>query len=133
MNDIESLWDGKYGYFAGSYQHLVESFATVVIDVANGNYQGDCLYLLRNGTQWGFLSVGYGSCSYCDALEGCASLSDVLSLRDSIEQDAKWFETLEETKQYIYDEGRKYSWYAHEDGWNEFVEKVKGYEDHQVS
>lgn len=129
MNAIEEKWvDDGYPWFNGHYHDLVESFATIVIDVCNGHYQGDYLYLLRNGTQWGFLSVGFGSCSYCDALEGCGSLDDVLMLRDGLEQEAKWFETLEETKQYIYDEERRYSWYAHEDGWNEFKKKVENYE-----
>lgn len=121
--------DAEFFYPEGSYYDLVEKNADVLIAHTLGSYQGDMLFLLRNGDQFGFLVVGYGSCSGCDSLEACESQEAVDSLAERIYDGIKWFDTLDEAKGYITNlNERNLSWYAHEGGWPEFLEKVKNYE-----
>lgn len=123
MNDTE------YFYPTESYGDLVEKNAEILVESTLGSWQGDMLFLLRSGDQFGFLVVGFGSCSYCDALEGCESQEEVDNLAQSLYDGIKWFDSLEEAKNYIADQDeRNLSWYAHDGGWPEFLEKVKTYE-----
>ena len=42
----------------------------IIIDVTLGEYQGDNMYVLKQGDSYALLILGYGSCSYCDFMEG---------------------------------------------------------------
>jgi hypothetical protein len=121
MSDVE------YFYPEESYYELVEKNADVLIEHTLGSYQGDMLFLLRNGDQFGFLVVGYGSCSGCDSLEACESQEAVDSLAERIYDGIKWFDSFDELKSYVLDDNKDLEWYAHEGGWPEFLEKVKNY------
>lgn len=56
------------------YDDLVESFGyDVLVAEEEGDYQGDTMYLLRRGAEYGVLVFGWGSCS-------AAMLSRVASL-----------------------------------------------------
>jgi hypothetical protein len=58
------------GYASTSYDLIVLSWGyQVILADACGSYHGDYVYLLGDGDRRGFLIVGYGSCSGCDALE----------------------------------------------------------------
>lgn len=129
MNGIEELWDTTWNtpWFNGSYHNLVEDFAEIEFSQTLGYYQGDYLYVLKDDDRYGFLVVGYGSCSYCDALEGCESLDDVYNLRNSIRDNVKWFDSFDELKSYVTDDNKDLEWYAHEEQWPEFLEKVNNY------
>lgn len=76
-----------------SYFALVESMGYEIITHADeGQYQGDSFFLLRdkNRGEFGYLNFGWGSCSCCDALEGCESIADVVKLRDDLHTSIKW-------------------------------------------
>ena len=129
MSDIEGKWmDQDYPWFDGSYADLVEDFGTVVLSESFGTYQGDMFYIFKKDGRYGFLTIGYGSCSGCDALEACQSISDLYDLQASLRNDIVWFSTLEKLKFYVLSENTELQWYAHEDGWNDFALKVKNYE-----
>lgn len=94
MQHWKPLWDApeedKYGWDL-DYDKIVKSFRyDLLASVTLGSYQGDILYLLQNGDQYGFLCVGYGSCSGCDALEACDTRADVEQLRKSLHDDIVW-------------------------------------------
>ena len=118
----------EFFYPEVSYYDLVEKNAEVLIEHTLGSYQGDMLFLLRSGDQFGFLVVGYGSCSGCDSLEACESQEAVDSLAERIYDGIKWFDSFDELKSYVLDDNKDLEWYAHEEQWPEFVEKVKNYE-----
>lgn len=121
MSDVE------YFYPEESYYELVEKNADVLIEHTLGSYQGDMLFLLRNGDQFGFLVVGYGSCSGCDSLEACESQEAVDSLAERIYDGIKWFDSFSDLKEYVLHDNRDLEWFPYEAGWDDFVEKVNNY------
>lgn len=94
--------DGGYGNgFNGGYSEIVESWGYAIAAKARlGDYQGDHLYLLRDNDQYGLLTVGYGSCSGCDALEGCDTHEEVENLRASMHSSIQW-KSADETRDYL--------------------------------
>ena len=86
---------GDYGSgFRGDYDTIVESFGyEVMFAVSTGDYQGTIYYLLRDGTRFGTLDVGYGSCSGCDSLAACETPNQVIELQRDIFAGIKWYES----------------------------------------
>jgi len=76
--------------YEANYNPLIESFGTVLLQVDDDSYQGDSRVLLRRGDEYGILIFGWGSCTGCDALQGCNSYEDLEELRASLEADIKW-------------------------------------------
>lgn len=100
MNAIpKPLWAGE-NYT--TYGDIINSFGyEVVIEKDFGDYQGDFCYILKDGNRIGYLIVGYGSCSGCDALQDaepfCMCETDcvcdwsrVVNLRNSLLREVKW-------------------------------------------
>ena len=97
--DASKLDYGNHSWPTLSYHQIVDGFGvTVLAHEAVGDYQGDYLYLLKDGERFGFLVVGYGSCSGCDALEAvlsCRSVGEdlfesVQELADSLHREVIW-------------------------------------------
>lgn len=71
-----------------SWEWLVESWGYQIdFQEVIGSYQGDFVFGLRDGDRYGFVVIGYGSCSGCDALEAA-----VYSERWSVPAGAEWLE-----------------------------------------
>jgi hypothetical protein len=116
--------DEGFKTYSISYYSLAEEFGEIVETQDIGFYQGDILFLLKDGEKYGFLVQGYGSCSYCDALEGCGSYEDLQYLADSMEASVTWFDTAKEAYNYFL-EWDKNDWYTyHKDEVEEFRQKV---------
>lgn len=51
MNAIEEKWDTSWNdpWFNGSYHDLVKDFAEIEFSEALGHYQGDLVYVLKDG------------------------------------------------------------------------------------
>lgn len=98
MSRARTLWpkwiddSGSKTYRGDSpdYEHLVALFGTVIHTERLGGYQGDFYTLLRRPDAVGFLKFGYGSCSGCDALEGCDSYAEMDELIDRLESQVVW-------------------------------------------
>lgn len=89
-------------YLEGGYDGMIDSFRYVTLATARlGDCQGDALFFLRDGESYGFLSVGYGSCSGCDSLDGCGSREQVESLRASIHSDIAWQPSVSEAWEWL--------------------------------
>ena len=76
-----------------SYEGIVESWGYEVVGWETfGDYQGDYFVLLRDGDRWGFVSIGYGSCSGCDALEAACEdgPSVVEALSEELRTSVRW-------------------------------------------
>lgn len=106
-----------------SYDSLVASAGTIIKYWNIGDWQGDYVYLLRNGDRFGFTVVAYGSCSYCDALEGCDSQEEVDELKESIVNGIFWG-TAEEVEAYAIKEDAN-RWYYHEHEWKTIKRELK--------
>ena len=122
--ELDDSW-----FVCWSYQPMIDSFGEVLVQVDDNDYQGDTRVVYYKDGQYGFLNFGWGSCSGCDALQACDNEEDVDKLIDSLEQDVKWFDSLQELKAYITDSQRKYSYYSHEAEWADFVVKVLALND----
>lgn len=116
-------------YFStGSYQTIIEYFGEVIIQVCDSDYQGDTRVLLKRNGQYGILIFGWGSCSGCDALQACSDIHSLNELIDRLDNDIKWFDTVEQVKEYINSEDRELSYYWHEDEWESFKNQILGLE-----
>ena len=115
----------EYEWFepSESYDSLVASAGTIIKDWNIGDWQGDYVYLLKNGDKFGFTVVGYGSCSYCDALEGCDSQEEVDELKESIVKGIFWG-TAEEVEAYAIKEDAN-RWYYHDHEWKTIKRELK--------
>lgn len=82
---------GEYDPSLSSYDSMVGTFCDeIVCQMEVGDYQGDTFYILRKGEEYGFLVAGWGSCSGCDALAGCDTYDQLVSLRDDLERSTHW-------------------------------------------
>jgi hypothetical protein len=97
MKPIEQVYPDafKHGSFdaPGDYEPLIASLGYIrLIEVHEEEYQGTSFYLLKTWNKgWGFLALGWGSCSQCDALQGCESYADLDALRAQINDSIRWF------------------------------------------
>jgi hypothetical protein len=119
----------EYGYFSSPYEYqpIVDSFGTVLIQVDDNDYQGDSRVIYEKDGKYGYLNFGWGSCSGCDALQACDSYDDIESLISELENDIKWFDSLDDLKAYFTSKDWEldYSW--HSDETKEFVKQVLEY------
>lgn len=98
-------------FYAPSYDELVDSFGvTTLIEEHDDDYQGDSYYLLSNGSEFGILVFGWGSCSGCDSLEACDSREEVIALRDDLWNGIVW-RTEEDMIEYIKTKDWDLEWY----------------------
>jgi hypothetical protein len=90
-------------YWHSSYEEIVWDFGAEVTDTETlGSYQGDLLFLLRDGEQFGFLVVGYGSCSGCDSLEAAGeNVEKVQALADGLFNGIHWEPTAAAMVEYL--------------------------------
>jgi len=122
-NNQNSYW-GDFWY---DYQPMLDEFGEIIIQEDEEDYQGSTfvLYKLSNG-KYGFLNFGWGSCSGCDALRACCDIQGVQMLMDSLFEDIKEFDTLEDVKTYFNDEEtRKLSYFYHTEEFVRFAKRVK--------
>lgn len=104
------------------YTPIVESFGDIVIMEYMGSYQGDAVVLLKREGLWGFLIFGYGSCSGCDALQGCSTWEDVNDLIESM-----WLSIVWGTPKEIIDHMNRehLSWYTMDKEYNTIKLKIE--------
>lgn len=69
----------------------------IVLQVNERDYSGDSWLILGSADgygsgdqEFGYLSFGWGSCSGCDALAQCGTVSDQMSLRRELKRKIKW-------------------------------------------
>jgi hypothetical protein len=110
------------------YEPIITSFGNALIVVDDNDYQGDSRILYEQDGKYGYLILGWGSCSGCDALQACDSYEDIESLINELRNEIKWFDSLGELKAYVSskDWELEYSWHADET--KDFVAKVLLYE-----
>lgn len=101
------------------YDELVESFGFEVVSRRDvGDYQGDSMYVLKEGSRYGWLNFGWGSCSGCDALQGCSSYEELDELRKSLHDDIRWFDSAGDLASWLFErlsgavKGENYYWYG---------------------
>lgn len=112
-------------HYPYDYSPIYKSFGEVLLEDHDDNYQGDSRIILKNENRFGFLNFGWGSCSGCDALQGCNSYEELGVLIESLRLSIAWFDSLQELKDYIKNEDRNNtSYYNFVPKWPSFVEKA---------
>ena len=83
--------DEDFGYGLYDYSPMLSEWEILLSD-SQGDYQGATMYLLRDADsgRYGLVTIAYGSCSGCDALQGCSTWADVESLREHIHEGIHW-------------------------------------------
>lgn len=123
----ECLYRSDQGDFPSpsSYQPIIDYLGKVLVQVDDGDYQGDTRLVFSNNNQYGLVVIGWGSCSGCDALQSCTSYDEVNRLIDGIQNDIKWFDSLDEVKKHVSDEeAREVEFSYHSDEWLKFKNEV---------
>lgn len=115
-------WAKNYG----DYEPMVRSWPYEVVSFDTcGSYQGDHVVLLADGDRRGFLMIGYGSCSGCDALEAAKPWEDdgdwtgvrqiEREQRESIHWESSGPELADWLSARFADEGKGTDWYWYDD------------------
>jgi len=114
-------------YGPGNYQPIIDELGNVLVQVDDNDYQGDSRVLYEKDGKYGYLIFGWGSCSGCDELQGCENIWEIQVLMENLETNIRWYDTIDELKQYFKDKDwdLEYSWHAEET--KEFVDKVINY------
>lgn len=133
MHDIAGyLKESSYrdGLYLSSYDDLVRSFGhMIVMEEDIGYYQGDILYILRNEATgaYGWYVQGYGSCSYCDELEGMQddrlSVEEWREWQESNYERIKWYESA--SALYQNETANENDWYSYESDTQRFLDRFK--------
>ena len=120
------------------YDTWMEELGTVRAFANLGSYQGDYVYLIQDGDRWGTAIIGYGSCSGCDAYEGAAWDDEIAvqdgkeptavdSLRRDLQSNVRWFDSLDEARQYLLGDERQLQWWgAYAEELDQFVATLEG-------
>ena len=96
MKPLRDLYhvSSLYGTEEDEYEPLIESIGVkILVKVEDNSYQGDAICLLQDENdenRYGVLVFGFGSCSYCDALQGCKSYEELEELRNTLANSIFW-------------------------------------------
>ena len=126
---FEQFEDRNYVYC--NYEQLIGSFATILAQGSDHDYQGDSIVAVQhhNGL-YGLVIFGWGSCSGCDALQACNSIGELAELAEYIEGRTMWFDTFEELVEHVHNKDWEGTWLnKFEDGcvtrfkesWNKYI------------
>lgn len=130
IEDMEKLFNKS----SISYEDIIDTLCDEILVFEEiGSYQGDFLILMRKGNELGFVSVGYGSCSYCDPLEDCLDsysfenkIENLFEFRNDISSQVVWL-PYDKMKDYIMNKDFKLEYYSHLIGSNESISRLKNY------
>ena len=115
--------DGEFPYYLSGYTPILEEFGEILLRVDEDAWQGDTLVLYEKDGKYGWLRFGWGSCSGCDALQGCSSYKEIQELIDSLESSVQWFESKKEAIKFF----KTHDWegdYDNGEEQQEFVRKA---------
>ena len=117
-------WDDGYVYVSG-YGPMVEAAGEVLLWVTTGSYQGDYHVLLRGpGGDFGYISIGYGSCAGCDALQGCDTAEQIGQLAEGIQFGIRWEVDASAMRKWLLERDWEVQWmYSDFDEFKEFLSK----------
>lgn len=97
-------WSNPVSMFCSNigYHGLIESIEHEIITYFDEkDYQGSSVFILEDGDKIGYLVFGWGSCSYCDALQACDTIYDLEKLRTNLFDSIIWFDSKKDLKHFI--------------------------------
>ncbi len=115
--------ENGYFYVPGDYQPILNEFGEILVQVDDQDYQGDSRVLYRDGSRFGWLQFGWGSCSGCDSLLACGSMEDVQELIGQLQSEIKWFDSKKEAIKFFETHDWQGDYSSHADGQKEFIRR----------
>jgi hypothetical protein len=124
-NEKKEEWQSEFDEY--DYVPMLKEIGNIVLQVDEDDYQGDSWVLYDNDEKIGYLNFGWGSCSGCDALQACTTISEAQSLFDDLMSSVKWFGNIDEAIEYFESDARRmdYAW-SYQD-FRDFVHKSTAY------
>lgn len=117
-----------------SYHALLERYVDIEDSGAAGDYQGDYIFRVRerpgDGGRLGYVVVGYGSCSGCDAYEAALSWDngedtpEMDALAESIYADIRYGTVAELREAFLGVDGQANNWYYYDKELREEFERM---------
>jgi len=106
MIPIGQVYESRSRWDWDDYMPLIKSIDPGIdwlVAVDENDYQGDSLLLgkARDTGKFYFLTYGWGSCSGCDALQGCENWDDLESLRQDLAKDMREFASASEFLEWL--------------------------------
>ncbi len=83
--------EDQYSLGISDYDPLLSSMGfEIALRRDDDGYQGDSRLILRHGSLYGLLFFSWGSCSGCDRLQACKTVSDLEDLRRQLFNSIQW-------------------------------------------
>jgi hypothetical protein len=122
--------DWNEGFLGPSdYTPIINDIGKVLLRYDESNYSGDTFLLMvvetDNFYKLAYVEFGWGSCSGCDALQGCESYREIDEVYASIAGNIKTFESKENAIEYFNSAEFLSQWQSNEK--REFVELAIAY------
>lgn len=132
-HDWQALMSAAYpdvasGRFSSAYDYrpMGDKFGQVLAWRSDDDYQGDTFAVIRDGSRYGFLKFGWGSCSGCDALQACHGMDDIATLARELYDGIVWCDTLPECVAYAERAEERNEWYAKSGAFLAFLDEIRG-------
>lgn len=116
-----------YIYGPSDYQQILNEIGEILIQIDDNDYQGDSRVFYEKDGKYGYLIFGWGSCSGCDALQGCNTVEELQNLANGLEHSTRWFDSISEVQEYFNKKDWELEASYHSKETKEFVDKVKKY------
>lgn len=128
MKPIAEVYPDFKSEYTWDYDPLLQSFGhEILLKIDDEDYQGDSRLILRDNESgaYGLLIFGWGSCTGCDALQGCRSLLELEELRESIHKSITWRPSCRDLLNYIEQKDWETEFMWHEAEGKRFVHEAK--------
>ncbi len=108
------------------YNRIVSCFGEIKLASHDEDYQGDSRYVIYDPEtkKYGWLQIGWGSCSGCDAFYGCRSYEDMDALIAELYEDIVWFDTVKDAIDFFISHNWEGDYSYHEEKQREFVKQA---------
>ena len=118
-------WGDSYPYVSG-YGPMVEDSGEVLLWITTGSYQGDYHVLVRGpGGDFCYISIGFGSCAGCDALQACDTAEQIGQLAEGIQFGIRWEVDAAAMRKWLLERDWEVQWmYSDFDEFKEFLSKA---------
>ena len=134
MKTAFELFSEEYGtdHLTGEiydYTPILEQFGEILIRVDDEDYNGDSYLIYKKDGKYGYLIFGWGSCSGCDALQGCDTIQEVQELMNSLYNGITWFDSLAALQDYFAEKDWSLEYCYHIETFKKFRLEVKNLKD----
>lgn len=130
--NVTEEW-GDWFESPSNYTPIINHFGKVIIRVDDKDYSGDTRVFYRFEGGYGYLMVGWGSCSGCDALQACKTYEEVDSLIYQLQQGIRRFGSAQEALAFFETHDWEGDWTYHTENQEQFIKQVKEFLNEEIN